>query len=91
MNVQSITEEWKSMKKRKGNTRLMTINGHAVLKENNYSLQQVPFLDSLCMLHPRMHAQLCSCFIPDCSALHAAGVLLRMFSKKLGLLWMLCA
>lgn len=32
------------MKKRKGNARLMTIDGHAVLKENNYSLEQVPSL-----------------------------------------------
>ncbi|BDA46823.1 probable global transcription activator SNF2L1 [Coccomyxa sp. Obi] len=39
-SVKSITEEWKTMKKRKGNARLITIDGHAVLKENNYSLEQ---------------------------------------------------
>ena len=41
VHAQSITEEWKTMKKRKGTARLITIDGYQVLKENNYSLEQV--------------------------------------------------
>lgn len=43
--VQSITEEWRDLKKRNRTARLINIDGYQVLKENNYSIEQVPPLD----------------------------------------------
>ncbi len=59
MHVQSITEEWKNMSKRNGNARLITIDGYQVLKENNYSLEQV------CLPAPAPH--------PDTNDLNASA------------------
>ena len=75
MHAQSITEEWKVTKKRKGNARLMTIDGYAVLKENNYSLEQVPVLAS--SLHAsQTHPCEAPCMLPSVlPCLHTAIVL----------------
>jgi len=45
--MQSITEEWRDLKKRNRTARLITINGYQVLKENNYSIEQVPPLEHI--------------------------------------------
>ncbi len=84
MCTQSITEEWKTLKKRKGNARLMTIDGHAVLKENNYSLEQVAFL--ACPVHASpTHACGSLCMLPSVlHCLHTASVSQNPLSQEAG-------